>query len=114
MSEASSVKAQVSVTPGGSLYVGVEARQRLGLGYNDPVRVEFPDSEGFNAFTGFLTTANEFYIGRENARRLRSDDAIGSERLEAVVSRGGSLTWDDVNDLSESRWDAAGNRLRTR
>ena len=103
------IQAEVSVREKGSVYVGVKAREMLGVGYNDELSITFPDkgpSESDLTISGCLDTGNSIYVGRELARTLQPDDTIGATaHIEAVIKKG-KKTWYDNEDTDDTdrRW----------
>lgn len=103
------VAAEVSVNSRGDLYVGVEARQALGVGYNDRVRVTIPrQGEPDITVMGCLNAASKFYCGIGVYHNLggerKTTEPTETINEEAIVERA-SRTWDEAHGLTEKRWD---------
>jgi len=108
MSRSNEVAAEVSLNHDGSVYIGIEAREKLGVGYNDRVRVTIPrDDSPDVTVNGCLNSANTIAAGISTYREFTSEEEEfrGSvKHVEAIVEPQ-SRTWDEANGLTEVRWD---------
>jgi len=101
-----SVKAEVSVYYDGRVYIGVKAREKLELGYNDKVTVTIPrQMKDDIEVTGYLNAANSFGCGVDLFRELRGrENSSGPQKVEAIVEKR-ARTWEDNNGMTKHRYD---------
>ena len=100
------VGAEVSLRRTGVVYVGVEARERLGIGYNDGVRVSFPQENGEDiVVSGHLDSAHNIRISRATFERVKkTGETTRTIHRDAIVEPL-ARSWDDQHDLTENRFD---------
>ncbi len=97
------VAAEVSAQKDGSLYIGIEARRKLGVSYNDNIKVEIP-SFG-RVVKGAVNSAGSIQAGRDvTSEAFESEECRHSatEHIDAIV-RKVTGTWDDDHGLTEER-----------
>jgi len=100
---ANAVRAEVSIRPNGRVYVGVEARRRLGLDYNDGVRVTFVNRRDNKEVTGYIDSSHHIYCGRSLHETVKHRES-GTIHREALVQPT-VLSWDDEAGLTDRRSD---------
>lgn len=98
------VKAEISVQTNGQMYIGIEAREALGLEYNDKVRVTVPRTgEPDKEYTGFLSSSNQFPTGGQKTwQELRQFNEHSVLHIDAIVEKAHG-SWEDDHKLTAER-----------
>lgn len=97
------VAAEVSARESGVVYIGIEARRKLGVGYNDKVKVEIPDAG--RVVKGSLNAGHHISVGKSVASELMDvgeEHQSATARVQGIVKKV-SGTWDDDHELTEER-----------
>jgi hypothetical protein len=110
------IEAEISVRKDGSIYVGVKAREMLGVGYNDEITITFREkgpSGSDITISGMLDSGNSIYVGKDLTHTIRSDNSEGvlstPEHINAIVAKGNKNWYDENSGESEPnrRWQKA-------
>jgi len=97
------VAAEVSVQKKGVVYIGIEAMRKLGVGYNDNVKVEIPNIG--RVFEGSLNAANQICVGKEvfdEVKDFGEKEQSSTYHIDGIVKKSVG-TWDDDHGLTEER-----------
>lgn len=108
MSRTNGVAAEVSIHYDGRVYIGVKAKEKLGIGYNDRVHVTIPreNSPDITA-SGCLTKADTIGAGSDTYRMVsdKNEESHGTTKHVDAIVEPQSRTWDEAHGLTEVRWD---------
>jgi len=97
------VAAEISVNDNGGVYIGVKAKQSLGLLYNDNIEVTIPDIG--RVIEGSLSSASQISTTQKTVSEVKEfgDKTSGATwHIEAIIEKV-SGTWDDDHALTQER-----------